>query len=72
MAVIPVHRSNPGDEITALIRVANQAATLANAAKTDFATIIAKLNADGGVTDTNYAAAATAAATTCDTIAESY
>ena len=72
MAVIKVHRANPGAEIDALIRVANQAATLANAVKTDLATFKTKINADAGVTDADYAFTTVEAASACDTILESY
>lgn len=73
MAVVPIRRqSAQTGEITSLISAINKAATLANACKTDLATLVAKLNADGGVTDANYAAAASQAATTADTLVESY
>lgn len=75
MAVIPIRRTTStrdGSEITALIRVANGAASLANALKTDMATLTTKLNADAGVTDTNYAVAASSVVAAADTVVESY
>jgi hypothetical protein len=75
MAVIPIRRTTStrdSSEISALIRVANGAASLANALKTDMATLTTKLNADTGVADTNYAVAASGAVNASDTVAESY
>lgn len=40
----------------ALVAVLYDMQTAINAIRTDWATLVAKLNADAGVTDTNYAA----------------
>jgi hypothetical protein len=54
-----------------LIVVINQGQTLAAAAKADMALLLAKLDLDGGVTDTNYASLITglSAASGQDTLA---
>lgn len=49
MAVVSVHQSTPGDDFEALTAAYNDLATKFNA-------LLAKLDADAGVTDTNYVA----------------
>jgi len=54
-----------------LVTLINQLVTLANELKTDHNALLAKLDADAGVTDTNYAALHTTAAADADTLAQS-
>lgn len=48
MAAVPVHQSTPGDDFELLI-------VKYNALAAKFNTLLAKLDADAGVTDINYA-----------------
>lgn len=57
-----------GQMVTALVREYNQLAALVNEMRTDYIALLAKLDADAGVTDTNYAATLTIAAPVADTI----
>jgi hypothetical protein len=72
MAVRKVRRQSPGQEIDALIAVVAQLVTLANELKADVNGIVAKLDADAGVTDTNYAALRGISAADADTISVTY
>lgn len=72
MAVVTVHKSNPGAEFSAMITVINALAVLANELKTDYNAVLAKLDADAGVTDTNYVATRAIAAPDADTLVLGY
>lgn len=48
MALVKAHRANPGADIDAMV-------TLINQLSTKLAALMAKMDADAGITDTNYA-----------------
>ena len=68
MAVRRNHLSTPDPVFRDLIAVVNQLATLANELKADHNALLTKLDADAGVTDTNYASLRAVAAADADTV----
>jgi hypothetical protein len=68
MAVRSVYAYNNDPDMKAVLTVLNQLATLANELKADHNALLTKLDADAGVTDTNYASQRTVAAADADTI----
>lgn len=72
MAVRNVTRSTAnaaeGSLVDELAGVVNQLATLANELKADLNNVLAKLDADAGVSDTDYAALHSVSAANADTI----
>jgi hypothetical protein len=65
MALRTVRAGEVDDDV---IDVLTQVVTLLTEMKTDWAALLAKLDADAGVTDTNYAATLALAAATPDTL----
>lgn len=72
MGVKTAHRSNPGADIDAMVEVINQLVALANQTKTKVNETLAKLDADSGVSDTNYAAQKAVTADSADSVELGY
>lgn len=61
-------RTVRGGDVRALITVINQLVALVTEIKTDYNAVLAKLDADAGVTDTNYASTRAISAPDADTL----
>lgn len=72
MAAVPVHQSTPGDDFELLVAKYNAAVALINEMRTNINALLAKLDADAGVTDTNYAATLAIASAVADTVVLTY
>lgn len=70
MAVVTVRPA--GNDQKKLIAAFNKAVTLINEMKADHNALLAKLDADSGVGDTNYATTNAVAAPDADTLRRSY
>jgi hypothetical protein len=68
MAEIVAHRANPGADIDAIITVLAQYNTFLVELRADYNALLAKLDADAGVTDTTYVSLRAIAAPVPDTL----